>query len=40
MKEIGNSFKTARETIGISKSEVIKDLDITESQLDNLEELN
>ena len=40
MKEIGNSFKTARETIGISKSEVIKDLDITESQLDNLEDGN
>lgn len=40
MKEIGNSFKTARETIGISKSEVIKDLGITESQLDNLEDGN
>ena len=26
MKEIGESFKEARETIGISKSEVIKDL--------------
>ena len=25
MKEIGESFKEARETIGISKSEVIKD---------------
>ena len=36
MKEIGESFKEARETIGISKSEVIKDLNITESQLDNL----
>ena len=33
MKEIGESFKEARETIGISKSEVIKDLNITESQL-------
>lgn len=40
MKEIGESFKQARETIGISKSEVIKDLDITESQLDNLEDGN
>ena len=40
MKEIGDSFKQARETIGISKSEVIKDLDITESQLDNLEDGN
>ena len=35
MKEIGDSFKLARETIGISKEEVIKDLNITESQLDN-----
>ena len=26
MKEIGEAFKEARETIGISKSEVIKDL--------------
>lgn len=40
MKEIGESFKEARETIGISKSEVIKDLNITESQLDNLEDGN
>ena len=40
MKEIGNSFKEARETIGISKEEVIKDLNITESQLDNLEDGN
>ena len=40
MKEIGDSFRNARETIGISKSEVIKDLDITESQLDNLEDGN
>lgn len=40
MKEIGNSFKVARETIGISKNEVIKDLNITESQLDNLEDGN
>ncbi len=40
MKEIGQSFKNARETIGISKEEVIKDLNITESQLDNLEDGN
>lgn len=40
MKEIGESFKEARETIGISKDEVIKDLNITESQLDNLEDGN
>ena len=40
MKEIGESFKEARETIGISKSEVTKDLNITESQLDNLEDGN
>ena len=40
MKEIGQSFKEARETIGISKDEVVKDLNITESQLDNLEDGN
>ena len=40
MKEIGESFKKARETIGLSKEEVIKDLNITESQLDNLEDGN
>ena len=40
MKEIGEAFKEARETIGVSKSEVIKDLNITESQLDNLEDGN
>ena len=40
MKEIGQSFKEARETIGISKEEVIKDLNITESQLENLEDGN
>ena len=40
MKEIGESFKEARETIGISKEEVMKDLGITESQLDNLEDGN
>ena len=40
MKEIGESFKQARETIGISKEEVVKDLNITESQLENLEDGN
>ena len=40
MKEIGESFKNARETIGISKEEVMKDLNLTESQLDNLEDGN
>lgn len=40
MKEIGEAFKEARETIGISKEEVVKDLNITESQLDNLEDGN
>ena len=40
MKVIGDSFKEAREVIGISKDEVIKDLNITESQLDNLEDGN
>ena len=40
MKEIGESFRNARETIGISKDEVVKDLNITESQLDNLEDGN
>ena len=40
MKEIGQKFKEARETIGISKEEVVKDLNITESQLDNLEDGN
>ena len=40
MKEIGEKFKEARESIGISKSEVIKDLNLTESQLDNLEDGN
>ena len=40
MKEIGENFKKARETIGISREEVMKDLKITESQLDNLEDGN
>ncbi len=40
MKEIGESFRESREKIGISKEEVIKDLNITMSQLDNLEDGN
>lgn len=40
MKDIGESFKLARESIGLSKSEVMKDLEINESQLDNLEDGN
>ena len=40
MKEIGENFKNARETIGISMEEVCKDLNITESQLENLEDGN
>lgn len=40
MKDIGESFKLARESIGLSKSEVMKDLKINESQLDNLEDGN
>ena len=37
MKEIGQSFKEAREKIEITKEEVIKDLNITMGQLENLE---
>lgn len=40
MKDIGQSFKEAREKIGISKEEVMKDLNITMGQLDNLEDGN
>lgn len=40
MKDIGISFKEARETIGISKEEVCNDLGITEAQLNNLEDGN
>ena len=40
MKEIGESFKEAREAIGISVAEVTKDLNLTESQLSNLEDGN
>ncbi len=37
MKEIGELFKEKREEIGLKVSEVSKDLDITEAQLENLE---
>lgn len=40
MKDIGESFREARDKIGLSKEEVIKDLDITPQQLDNLEDGN
>jgi len=40
MKEIGQSFKEAREKIEITKEEVIKDLNITMGQLENLEDGN
>ena len=40
MKDIGENFRYARETIGLSKEEVMKDLQITNSQLDNLEDGN
>ena len=40
MKEIGECFREAREKIGLSKEETIKDLKITVSQLDNLEDGN
>ena len=40
MKEIGENFRNARETIGISLEEACKDLNITEGQLENLEDGN
>jgi cytoskeletal protein RodZ len=40
VKDIGESFKEAREEIGISKDEIIRDLNITMGQLDNLEDGN
>jgi len=40
VKDIGENFKYARETIGLSKEEVLKDLNITASQLENLEDGN
>lgn len=40
MKEIGELFKEKRESIELKVSEVSKDLNITEAQLENLEEGN
>jgi len=40
VKDIGENFRYARETIGLSKEEVVKDLGITSSQLENLEDGN
>ena len=40
MKDIGESFKEKRETMGVKTHEVCEDLDITEAQLENLEEGN
>ena len=37
MKEIGDTFKEARERIGLSIDEVCNDLDVTAAQIDNLE---
>ena len=40
MKEIGSTFKEAREKIGLSIDEVCNDLDVTSAQIENLEEGN
>lgn len=40
MKDIGNIFKEKREEIGIKISEAAKDLEITDAQLENLEDGN
>ncbi len=40
MKDIGQSFKEARETIGISEEEAATDMEITVGQLENLEDGN
>ena len=40
MKDIGQLFKEKRESIELTVAEVSKDLDITEAQLENLEEGN
>lgn len=40
MKSIGNIFKEVRESIGIKVEEAAKDLEITEAQLENLEDGN
>lgn len=37
MKEIGETFKEAREKIGLSIDEVCSDLEVTAAQIDNLE---
>lgn len=37
MKEIGETFKEAREKIGLSIDEVCSDLEVTPAQIDNLE---
>ena len=37
MKDIGITFKEARERIGLSIDEVCNDLDVTAAQIDNLE---
>ena len=40
MKEIGETFKEARENIGISVNEVCNDLGVTQAQIENLEDGN
>lgn len=40
MKDIGQSFKEARETIGISEEEAATDMGVTIAQLENLEDGN
>lgn len=40
MKEVGEEFRDKRESIGLKVCEVSKDLDITEAQLENLEDGN
>jgi cytoskeletal protein RodZ len=37
MKEVGKLFEETRESIGLSEKEVANDLEITEAQLENLE---
>ena len=40
MKDIGTSFKEARETIGITEEEAAADMNVTLAQLENLEDGN
>ncbi len=40
MKDVGKSFKEKRESMGVKPREVCEDLDITEAQLENLEDGN